>query len=73
MDNRVVLIAAEGMIYTNGDAFGKTVYLAEGENADGWYEIPEAEFNDAFENGTEIGEATIADYQSALAEFGVKL
>lgn len=68
---RIVLRASEGMMYTNGEGGGKVVYLAEGQTADGWYEVPEEEVISAFENGTPIGEATDEDYQSALGEFGV--
>lgn len=71
--SRIVLTASAGMVYTDGVSGGNIIYLAEGETADGWYEIPEAEFITAFENGTAIGEAAAMDYQSALAEFGVKV
>lgn len=71
--DRIVLTASAGMVYTDGISGGHVVYLAEGETADGWYEIPEADFIAAFETGATIGEATAMDYQSALAEFGVKV
>lgn len=68
---RVVLTASDGMVYTDGSIGGKIVYLAEGETADKWYEIPENEFVAAVESGVAIGEATEADYRAALQEFGV--
>ena len=71
--NRVVLRASEGMVYTNGDMWGKVIYLAVGETADGWYEIPEDEFVFTFESGVPLNEATEEDYQSALREMGVKV
>jgi len=71
--DRIVLTASDGMVYTDGVNGGKIVYLAEGETADGWYEIPEAEFIASIESGATIGEATAEDYQTALAEFGVKV
>lgn len=70
---RVVLTASDGMVYTNGTDGGKIVYLAEGQTADGWYEISEAEYIAAVESGVSIGEATEADYQAALQEFGVEV
>ena len=39
---RTVLIADEGMILTDGEKFGKTVYLGEGADASTWREVPEA-------------------------------
>lgn len=37
------LTAAEGMVLTNGDVFGKEVYLGKGDSPDKWYEITEEE------------------------------
>ena len=39
------LTAAEGMVLTNGEAFGKEIYLGCNDSADNWHEIPEAECN----------------------------
>ena len=36
---RVKLTAAEGMVLTNGETFGKEVYLGNGDAADNWHEI----------------------------------
>ena len=66
IDNK--LIADEGMMLTNGEAFGKTVYLASGDDGSGWSEVSEAEaerLRDANE------EAEAADYEAALERFGV--
>ena len=41
---RIKLTASEGHVLTNGESFGKTVYLASGDEGDGWYEITEAEY-----------------------------
>ena len=43
MKTRSILYADEGFVLTDGKAFGKIVYLAEGESADAWREIPESE------------------------------
>lgn len=66
---RLVLRADEGMVYTNGTDGGKTIYLAVGESAQGWYQIPEAEFLQLVESGM----AAEDDYRVALREFGVNV
>ena len=38
------LIANEGMVLTDGTIYGKEIYLADGMNADAFYEIPLAEY-----------------------------
>lgn len=40
---RVKLTAAEGMTLTNGEAFGKEVYLGCNDSADNWREIADEE------------------------------
>lgn len=40
---RIKLIASEGMMLTNGEIFGKEVFLGTGDSADNWHEITEAE------------------------------
>lgn len=42
---RIKLIASSGMILTNGEAFGTTVYVANGAEND-WYEITIEEYNE---------------------------
>ena len=37
------LVASDGMTLTNGEAFGKEVYLGCNDIADNWYEIADAE------------------------------
>ncbi len=39
----VKLTAAEGMTLTNGEVFGKEVYLGKNDTAENWYEITDAE------------------------------
>ena len=70
---RVILKASDGMVYTDGLSGGKTVYLGEGQSADGWQEVPEQVFYAAVERGETLTDATQADYENALREFGVKL
>lgn len=38
-----VLKADEGYTLTNGDTFGKVVYLGKNDSADNWHEITDAE------------------------------
>ena len=70
---RVVLTASDGMVYTDGVDGGKIIYLAEGQTADGWYEVPEEKFISAIESGRALDEVTEEDYQAALSEFGVQV
>ena len=42
--DRVKLIASEGMVLTNGDAYGKEVFLGIGDSPDNWWEISEEEY-----------------------------
>lgn len=41
---RIKLTAAEGMVLTNGEAYGKEVFLSAGDSADNWHEITEEEY-----------------------------
>ena len=48
-----VLKADEGMILTNGEAFGKVVYLGRNDSASNWHEITEEEATELQETETE--------------------
>ena len=39
----IKLTASEGMTLTNGETYGKEVYLGVNDSADNWQEIPEEE------------------------------
>ena len=41
---RIKLTAGEGMILTDGEVYGTTLFLAEGMSADAFREIPRAEY-----------------------------
>lgn len=41
---RVKLTASEGMVLTNGTSYGTVIFLAEGESADAYHEIPMSEY-----------------------------
>lgn len=66
IDNK--LIADDGMTLTNGDAFGKTVYLASGDDGSTWHEVTDEE---AAILKRDLEEAQEEDYQRSLAELGV--
>ena len=69
----VKLVATEGMILTNGESYGRTVFLGTGDSPDNWYEITEAEYEARMAEEAEEDTATDADYQAALREMGVKV
>lgn len=69
-----VINASEGYILTNGEIYGKIIYLADGMDESIFYEITEEEYN-AIVSDNELTEddATEADYIAALGEMGVKV
>ena len=40
------LTASEGMVLTNGEAFGKEIYLGVNDSAENWREITEVEYEE---------------------------
>ncbi len=58
MNKRKVIQANDGMILTNGEIYGKTVYLADGVSDKDFYEITEAEYESILaaqsDNNTEV-------------------
>lgn len=47
---RKILKASEGMIFTDGEIYGKTIYLAEGMDESIFVEITQAEYDKALES-----------------------
>lgn len=43
---RIKLTASEGHILTNGENYGRIVYLASGDEGEKWYEISEDEYKE---------------------------
>lgn len=66
---RKVIEATEGHILTNGEVYGRTIYLAEGETGEEFCEITDAEY----EALQEAEEADVDDYQAALSRLGVSI
>ena len=42
----IKLTASEGTILTNGEAYGKEVYLGKNDSADNWHEISLKEYEE---------------------------
>ena len=40
------LTASDGYVLTNGDVYGKEVYLGVNDSAENWHEITDAEHNE---------------------------
>jgi hypothetical protein len=51
-----VLKADEGMTLTNGEAFGKVVYLGINDSADNWHEITDEEAEELQNTESEVEE-----------------
>ena len=47
--SRVKMVATEGMIYTNGETYGREIFLGSGDSADNWWEITEEEYEAVME------------------------
>ncbi len=57
----IKLTAAEGMMLTDGEHFGKEVFLAIGADQSAWYEITEAEYDEIMAKESQQGEPESAD------------
>ena len=68
MTERKILYAPEGMVLTNGEVYGKIIYLAEGADESAYYTITQEEY-EAIVNDAEAEEA---DYVEALERLGVE-
>jgi hypothetical protein len=43
------IMASEGMILTNGETYGKEIYLGINDKPENWYEITEEEYSKILE------------------------
>lgn len=46
MKTRMILYADEGKVLTDGEIYGKTVYVAEGKEASEFHEITDEEYEE---------------------------
>ena len=53
---RIKLTASEGYMLTDGEHYGKIVYLPLGDNGDGWYEITNAEYEEKMKEAEPVDE-----------------
>ena len=51
---RIKLTASEGMILTDGESYGRIVYLAQGDEGDGWYEITDDEYENRIKEAEKL-------------------
>ena len=51
---RIKLTAREGHILTDGENYGRIVYLAQGDEGEKWYEITEEEYEKKMKEAEEL-------------------
>ncbi len=56
MKTKIILYADEGKVLTDGEIYGKTVYLAEGRDFSEFHEIIESEYNEVLKKLSEESE-----------------
>lgn len=54
MKQRIVLYATEGMVLTDGEHYGKIIFLADNILPDAYYEITEEEYQKIIEKQVQI-------------------
>ena len=59
--------ASDGMVLTNGEAYGTVIYLGVNDSTDNWHEITQEEYKKIIESE----QATEEDYLKSLERLGV--
>lgn len=54
------MVAASGMVLTNGEAYGKEIYLGKNDKPENWYEITDTEYEKIIEEA-EMKEGETSD------------
>lgn len=67
--------ASDGMILTNGEIFGREIFLADCMDASEFFEITEEQYAELMAEEDPFAEntATASDYRAALREMGVNV
>lgn len=67
MADRIILKASDAKVFTDGNIYGKQIYLEEGMSAERFYEITDEEYEQIINDD----DATEEDYLQALERLGV--
>ena len=57
------IIAADGMVLTNGEVHGKVIFLATTDKAENYYEITDAEYEEILKQEEEAHQAELDEQQ----------
>lgn len=67
----VVLAAADGMVLTNGEAYGKEIFLGKHDSPENWHEITNAEYEEIQAMLNPDPEADMATLQQKAAAYDI--
>lgn len=48
------ITASDGMVLTNGEAYGKEIYLGKNDKPENWHEITDAEYEEVLKQQEEL-------------------
>ena len=54
MKTRTIIYADEGKVLTNGEVYGKQIYLADGMTPESFHEITEEEYEEIIRDDEEV-------------------